>query len=108
CLSACRADRPAVLGLMTSETGASVGSDILEERITGCSCDAARLVGRDPPAVFLIDTKFRDHARGRLNAWLEMGSWRQFQVGNVRSTGARESSARKRGQQELPHIWPPK
>jgi hypothetical protein len=72
CLSARRADRPAVLGLMTGETGASIGSKILEECITACPRYAARLVCRDPPAVIRIGAKFQDHARGRMNVCLRL------------------------------------
>ena len=65
-LSACRAYSPAVLRLMATKTGASIGPQVLKERVTARQGGTARLVGRNQSAGIGIDAEFRDDERRRL------------------------------------------
>src|SRR5262249_46475855 len=65
-LSTCGADRPTGLRLMAGETSASVGPEILKERVSCLSRATVGLEGRDLPAGVRVDTELWDIGRRRL------------------------------------------
>jgi hypothetical protein len=63
-----RAERPAVLRLVTGEAGPAVAPEILEERVSRGLSRAVRLIARDHAARIGVDLELRDGLRGRLRA----------------------------------------
>jgi hypothetical protein len=64
--SACSADRPTGLRLMTGETGTPISPQILEKRVASRSCATVGLESRDLPAGIRIDTELWNFVRRRL------------------------------------------
>ena len=88
-----RTERPAVLRLMTSEAGASVGSKILEEGVFRRYRRAVRLKGRDSAARVPVYLQLRNNRRCRLRVSANIGKKPPHLLGVRDRAGTRSGGA---------------